>query len=96
MFVALLVMATIPEWIPARWTSPDPKTIDLIAQTPVNCVLLEQPAWSEAFAVKAAEKGIATLGVVRPGGDPLEAARKAVAEKFSGVVLEGDFDDASR
>lgn len=95
MLVAFLVIAAIPDWVPARWMSGDPKTIDLIAQTPINCVLLERKSWSEAFAQQAAKRGIATLGVVRPGGDPLEAARQAVAEKFYGVVLEGDFDPAS-
>ncbi|HLJ16909.1 MAG TPA: hypothetical protein VKV15_20615 [Bryobacteraceae bacterium] len=96
MLVAFLLIAAIPDWVPARWMSGDPKTLDLITQTPINCVLLEKTSWSEVFAQQAAKRGIATLGVIHPGGDPLEAARKAVSQKLSGVVLEGDFDSTSR
>lgn len=95
LLAAAVLLAAMPDWVPARWSSNDPKTIDLIAQTPINCVLLEQPQWSEPFALAAARRGIATLGVVRPSaGDPVEAGRKAIATKLSGVVLEGIFEPA--
>jgi hypothetical protein len=92
MWIALLVLAAMPEWIPARWNSADPKSLELIAQTPINCVLLEQANWSLAKA--AAARNIAALGVVHPGAAALEQARQAVSAGAAGVVLDGDFEPA--
>lgn len=95
MLVAFLLVAALSDWVPARWTSNDPKSLDLIAETPINCVLLERPLWSQDFARQAAKRGVATLGVVHPGGDAIEAARVAKSLQFSGVVLEGIFEEGS-
>ncbi len=92
MLLPLLLLVAAPDWIPARWQSNDPKSLALIAQTPINCLLLEPINWSADFAKAAAAHGIATLGVVRPGPDALEQARKPTALGMSGVVLEGAFD----
>ena len=96
MLVLLLAVAALPNWVPARWHSSDPRSLDLLAQTPINCLLLERGDWSAAFAKAAAEHGIATLGVVRPGPDALEQARKLTTLGMTGVVLEGDFDNKVR
>jgi len=96
MLAAFLILAAMPDWVPARWYSSDPKSLELIAQTPINCVLLERENWSEAFNRAAAERGIATLGVVHPGPDAADHARKAAGLRMSGVVLEGDFDPKVR
>src|ERR1700730_7869874 len=95
MLVAFLLVAALGDWVPARWSSNDPKSLDLLAETPINCVLLERPLWSADFARQAAHRGVATLGVVRPGGDPIEAARVAKSLQSSGVVLEGIFEEGS-
>ena len=41
--LALLVLAIAPppDWVPARWPSGDPKSLELLRDTPVNCWLLE-------------------------------------------------------
>jgi len=96
MLAAFLILAAMPDWVPARWYSSDPKTLQLIAQTPINCLLVERENWSDAFRRAAAERGIATLGVVHPGPDAVDQARKAIATHVSGVVLEGDFDPKVR
>ena len=96
MLVLLLAVAALPDWVPARWHSSDPRTLDLLAQTPINCVLLERADWSAAFAKAAAEHGIATLGVVHPGPGALDEARKPATLGMTGVVLEGDFDNKIR
>lgn len=96
MLLALLLITAAPDWVPARWYSGDPKSLELIAQTPINCILLEQAQWSEPFVNAAAGRGIAILGVVRPGSNAVDLARKAVSLKMSGVVLEGDFDPKVR
>src|ERR1035438_4256684 len=96
MLVAFLLMAAAPDWVPARWQSSDPKSLELIAQTPINCLLVERGNWAAAFNKRAADRGIATLGVVRPGSDAVEQARQAVSIGMTGVVLEGDFDPKVR
>src|SRR5262249_58620607 len=94
MLFALLLSVSLADWVPARWISADPKSLDLVKGTPVNCLLLEREQWSGALAERAASLGIVTLGVIRQGGDPVEAARSALRHKFYGVVLEGDFEPA--
>lgn len=92
MLLALLLLAGMPDWVPVRWNSPEPKSLEIISGTPINCLLLEEKNW--ALARAAAERRIATLAVVHPSPDALENARKAVDAGASGVVLEGDFDPA--
>jgi hypothetical protein len=94
MILAVLLAATAAtaDWVPARWSSSDPKTLDLVAETPVNCLLLESGDWSAAFSAQAAARGIAVLGVVHPPADPESTARRARETELAGVVLEGDFD----
>lgn len=94
MVLAFLLIASLADWVPVRWMSNDPQSLDLLKDTPMNCVLLERARWNGPFAQEAARRGIATLGVVRPGGQPLEEARQAAGAGFSGVVLDGIFDPA--
>jgi hypothetical protein len=96
MLFALLLTLSLPaDWVPARWHWLENKTLELISGTPVNCLLIDwdplQKTQAAAFAGAAAERGIATLAVIRPGGDPAEPARDAIRAKLTGVVLEGDF-----
>jgi hypothetical protein len=98
MFFALFLMLAAPaDWVPARWKSTDPKALELVAGTPVNCLLLEwnadQKAALTGFASAAGERGVATLAVIRPGTDAVQGARAALRAKFTGIVLEGDFPE---
>jgi hypothetical protein len=94
MLLAALLLSTTPSaWVPARWTSSDTASLDLLKPTPVNCLLLEHDKWSKPFAAAAAKQGVAVLGVVRPGPSALDQAREAVNLGLTGVVLEGDFPD---
>jgi len=94
MFAALFFLAGLSAWVPARWASNDPATLDLLKDTPINCLLLEQKHWSMAFHQKAAARNIAVLGVIRPGGDGVQAVRTAKEQALTGVVLEGDLANA--
>lgn len=96
MLLALLLLASPPDWVPARWHSNDPKSLELIAQTPINCLLVERSDWAATFNKRAADRGIATLGLVHPGTDAVEQARQAAGLGMTGVVLEGDFDPGVR
>lgn len=79
------------DWVPARWNWTDPKTLTLLKDTPINCLLIEWkpdavPALNK-FATAASEQGIATLAVIRQSADVAAAAKTEV----KGLVLEGDF-----
>jgi len=81
--------------VPVRWTTSDSKSLDLIAGTSVNCLLLDwktdrAQAFS-AFAAAAEPKGVAVLAVLHPGADPVPAARQAMSSHAGGIVLDGDF-----
>jgi hypothetical protein len=84
----LLASTSVADWVPMRWSSPEPKSLELLRDTPINCILLERPLWSSDLVKAAHERGIAALGVIRPGTDPGSPA----ALQMDGVVLEGDFE----
>jgi hypothetical protein len=89
-----LAYAAVPQpadWVPVRWPWTDARSLDLLAGSPVNCLLLSQA--SPELAAAAAERGLVTLAVVEPSGDPAVSARQAMAAKVTGLVLEGDFPD---
>lgn len=94
MVLAALLMVAAADWVPARWPSGDPKSLELLKSTPINCLLLEKSSWSPAFVQAAKSAHVVTLGVVRPEGDPLETARSAASARLDGVMLEGAFDPA--
>src|SRR5215213_8917810 len=99
LFALMLAMAVPADWVPARWNWTEPATLDLLKGTPVNCLLIKwdpetAPAVA-AFATAASTRGIATLAVIQPVGDPADAARQAIRAKVAGIVLEGDFADAA-
>lgn len=88
---AVPLAASVPpsSWVPARWNWTNPKTLDLLGGTPINCLLLN--SYTSEFAAEAARRGIVTLLVLKPGSDPADPARKAIRSGLQGIVLEGDF-----
>src|SRR5580698_2180361 len=93
---ALLALAISPpsDWVPARWPSGDPKSLELVRDTPVNCLLLESSNWSREFSEAAAKAGVATMGVIHPGPNVNSQTQKAGEAGLTGLVLEGDFAPA--
>ena len=88
---ALMLLASMADWVPARWHSADPKNLELFSGTPVNCLLFDAPPADATFAAQAAAQGIATLAVIHPGDDILARAERAASSHMHGIVLEGDF-----
>jgi hypothetical protein len=76
-------------WVPARWNGTEPRSLDLLSGTPINCLLVA--TYTPEFVSQAAAHGIATLAVLKPGADPADPARKAIRDGLEGIVLEGDF-----
>lgn len=91
MLAAMMLLAGLNDWVPARWISGDPATLQLLEGTPVNCILLEPKHWSSPFSTKAASQNVVVLGVINPGGDTLQFVRTAKEQGLNGIVLEGDF-----
>ncbi len=84
--------ASVPapaDWVPARWRWSDAKSLELLSDSPVNCLLLKN--YSADLVGGAAARGLVTLAVVTPDGDAVAETRKALAAKLTGIVLEGDF-----
>jgi hypothetical protein len=90
MLLALMLVAGMTGWVPARWHSADPNSLDLLAGTPINCLLLDTTP-NSAFARQAELQGITLLAVLHPGEDLNAATQRAGSGRIHGLVLEGDF-----
>jgi len=85
----------------AKWY--EPSTLDLLENTPINCLLVTfnigAPSEAEAlqrqvvkaYAQAARKRGIAVLGVVYPGTPASSIAAGAVEAQLDGLVLDGEF-----
>lgn len=89
LLLAAVAIAAMPDWVPARWFSRNPATLKLVESTPVNCLLIEKPNWSAEFARAAAEKGIATLGVVAGNANTADVVADAKKAGLTGLAVEG-------
>jgi hypothetical protein len=96
MLFALLLLASVADWVPMRWPWAEPKSLQLIADSPINCLLLERSNWNQPVVPAAAAKDIITLGIVHAGGSAVESVQSAARSKLTGIVLQGDFDAAER
>jgi hypothetical protein len=97
--LAPLLCAAVPApsaWVPVRWPWADTQSLELLAGTPVNCLLLKSPTAELVAAAQA--RGVAALGVVTPGGEGSEGREieRALAAKVDGIVLEGEFPEGTR
>src|ERR1035437_1992373 len=68
------------------------RSLELLAGTPVNCLLLKSAAPQLVAAVQA--RGVVALAVVTPGGEPTELDA-ALEAKVDGIVLEGEFPEGT-
>lgn len=89
-----LVLTGASALVPMRWISSEVKSLDLLDGSPVNCLLLEKPAWNREFVSAVRARKLKTLGILAPGGKTMEEARSVAAAGLDGVALEGDFDPA--
>ena len=89
LLLAVVTMAAMPDWVPARWFSKDPATLKLVESTPVNCLLIEKANWSAEFSKAAAERGIATLGVITGNANAADISAEAKRAGLTGLAVEG-------
>jgi hypothetical protein len=86
-------LSKLTDWVPARWPWSDPASLELLSGGPINCLLI-RPVTAE-FAAAAASRGLATLAIIVPGDDAPDAARRALADKVTGIALEGSFPETA-
>ena len=90
--IATLALSSL---VPMRWPSGDSKSLELLAGSAVNCILIEKSDWSVEFVTAAKRRGAAAFGIVRPDVDQAAIAR-AAGLGFDGLVLEGSFEPGLR
>lgn len=89
-----LLCAPAPEaWVPAHWPWADARSLELLDASPVNCLLLK--SWTPDLLSAAQKRGLVPLALIAPGGDTVGAAHAALAASVAGIVLEGDFTEAT-
>ncbi|MCX6612920.1 MAG: hypothetical protein NTW74_18985 [Acidobacteria bacterium] len=97
----LLVLATVlgaatqpSDLVPARWPSDDPASLAILNESPINCLLIPEANWSNAFLAAAHAKNITVLALLAPGSPALPRVKRALDLGLDGAVLEGDFPEA--
>jgi len=85
---SLRAFASPSEWVPMRWPWSDAQSLELLAKSPINTLLLP-PA--SPLATTATARGLNAMLVVHSGADPMAAAEEVRREKLAGLVLDGDF-----
>ncbi|GIU76624.1 MAG: hypothetical protein KatS3mg004_3711 [Bryobacteraceae bacterium] len=83
----LLALPMVDNCTPARWRDPAPESLELLGGTPVNCLLVEAPAWRAELIAKAHGAGMLVLGAV--ASRDLAAARQALQAGVDGIAAEG-------
>jgi len=81
----------------------EPSTLNLLENTPINCLLVTfsigAPSEAEAsqhqlikeYALAARKRGVAVLGIVYPGAASRVIAAAAADAQLDGLVLDGEF-----
>ena len=93
-FASFLCLAAPPpsSWVPVRWPFADTRSLELLAGTPINCLLFQSP--TPELVAAAQSRGAVALAVIAPGGNGGELDR-ALAAKVDGIVLEGEFPEGT-
>ncbi len=89
----MLHAAAPSDWVPMRWPWRDATSLELLRNSPINCLLLD--AWSGDLPSAAGKRGLVTLAVITPQTDAAGAARQAIAAGVNGIVLEGEFPEGT-
>ena len=91
LFALFLLASSVADLVPMRWVSADPVSLQLLENTPINCLLLRPGAWSDPLTTAARQRKMTVLGVISPGDQAMSQAQRAASLHLDGVVLEGDF-----
>lgn len=90
MILAFLLAAasifSFNDCVPARWPSGDAKSLALLENSPVNCLVVESAALNPAFVSAARERKLHLLADISKSPDD---AAKALAANVDALYLEG-------
>src|ERR1035441_7900513 len=73
-------------WVPMRWPWQDARSLELLAGTPINCLLLE--GYAPELVAAAEKRGLVTLARIAPGGDTVAVARAAKSSLYRREVTD--------
>ncbi|MBS1826597.1 MAG: hypothetical protein JST93_14875 [Acidobacteria bacterium] len=82
MLAAMALAATLADCVPMRWTGAQP--LSVLEGSPITCLLIEEPQWTNTLIEAAHEKGLRILAVAR---NPQQAQR-AAQRNIDAIVLE--------
>lgn len=89
--LSLVTLSALSSCVPVRWPSADPASLDLLQDTPFQCLVLDRAQWSREFSDAAAARSLRVLGAVRTAED-LGAAETAGLPSY---LIETDFPPAA-
>lgn len=92
-------LAALPapeQWVPMRWPSGDPATLSVLAESPINCLLIPEAHLRSEFVRAAQEKKLVVLASLAAGAALESRARRALDLGLDGVVLEGSMPAEER
>lgn len=89
--IAAAATPPVESWIPAYWPSNNPASLARLADSPINCLLIPQAQWANAFTTAAHDKKLVVLALMDPGDNAPGRAKQALDSGFDGLVLEGNF-----
>jgi hypothetical protein len=90
---AVLTLAVLAaQCVTARWFSADPKSLDLLIGTPVNCLIVDRTHWTPDLVNEGHRRGfkmLAETGAVSAGADALVASGpSAASDSLPTILLE--------
>ena len=74
-------------WIPIRWWDASARSLALLENSPINCLVLPESIRTDELIREARRRKLAVLALA----SSLEEARRVNLAGFDGVVLEGEF-----
>jgi len=90
MLVAAAVAGYLATCVPAQWFSADPKSLDLLTGSPVNCLLVDPPHWTEALVSEGHRRGLKMLAVIDSGSANAPAGADAMVTEGASTSTQRD------
>lgn len=90
MLVAAAIAGYLAGCVPARWFSGDPKSLELLNGSPISCLLVDAPHWTEGLVTEGHRRGLKMLAVVDSGRMSVPAGADAVVIEGTSAAAEQD------
>jgi|GEM_PF-765857 len=89
--LAALTAFSFQDCVPARWAPTDVESLRLLTDSAVTCIVVEEPAWNEAFVKAAHDKGVRVLASL-PTKETEATAKRALDAKVDALYAEAISD----